>query len=164
MQSDVCFDIIPAVVPSVKTVEEFGNELSKGDYNWLFDAQLKKKTGHLIPGINNLVYNYVVPDNGDYMLNIQINMDVMKITISQIDKYKNKLNKIYAVETNIGTVGEKMIASSVPIENFDKYLNLAIDLKCEYHNGNDEPVIEQMDSNQEQLASKLSKLKGLNLE
>ena len=165
MKNDVYFDIIPLTLPSMHNEEEFKNSMAKGIYNWLFDKDLKKKVGHVIPGHDGLLYNYVNPADGDYMLNIQINKDIMKINLNHIDKSKNKINTIYTVESNVGTVGEKMILFSVPIGNFDKYLTFAIDLKCEYFKEAKAPVVEaNIDKNQEEIASKLSKLKGMSIE
>ena len=89
MKNDVYFDIIPLTLPSMHNEEEFKNSMAKGIYNWLFDKDLKKKVGHVIPGHDGLLYNYVNPADGDYMLNIQINKDIMKINLNHIDKSKN---------------------------------------------------------------------------
>lgn len=165
MKSDVYFDIIPLTLPSIHNEDEFKTAMAKGIYNWLFDKDLKKKIGHIIPGHDGLMYNYVNPDDGDYMLNIQINKDIMKINVNHIDKSKNKINTIYSVESNVGTVGEKMILFSVPIEDFEKYLTFAIDLKCEYFREAKVAVVDNIiDKNQEEIASKLSKLKGMTIE
>ena len=157
---DIYFDIIASSSQSMSNENEFADIMSNGNFNWLFDKDLKKKKGQIMPGLGGLLYNYVIPVDGDYMLNIQIQRDTMKIKLGQVNTQNNKLTSVYSVECVIGTVGERMIERAVPLERFGDYLAFAIDLKCKYMKDNN---VVRLDNSQTEMASKLSKLKELNI-
>lgn len=158
--NEIYFDIIASSLQSMNTENEFAEVMSNGNFNWLFDKDLKKKKGQIMPGIGGILYNYVIPNDGDYMLNIQINRDTMKVKLGQLNTQTNKLNAVYSVECAIGTVGERMVDRAVPIDKFADYLAFAIDLKCKYMKDNN---MIRLDNTQTEMASKLSKLKEFNI-
>lgn len=157
-----CFDIIQGTMPNIMTEEEMKKELSKGVYKWIFDSNLNKKHGYFIPGYKDLLYNFVQSEPGDYVLTIRLTKEKMKIDIFQMTNMVNRTTKIYSVETNFGTVGEKMIVSSVPINDFEKYLMMSMDLRYEYYHDAEDALTEVGEMNKTEIEEKLNKLNELN--
>lgn len=153
------YDIILNVTPNIQDITELNKELGRGQYSWVFDNKMNRKLGQIVPGANKLFYNIVSLEDGDYVLQISINNNDMMINVGHVDKKLSDIKTVYNVTSNIGTIGERMLINSVPINGFKEYLSMAIDLRCEYLTEED-IVVKEDNIENDIIASKLNKLKG----
>ena len=128
----IYFDVILSET-DYPSEDEFASFASKGVYKWVLNSNLGKKIGHRIPGKDDLYYNILDIEEGDYVLTIKIDKKNINVALQQASGTDARgLTEIYYLNAKVKTVAEQLIFKSVPIPNFGNYLVMAIGLKVKY--------------------------------